>query len=81
MGIETEDPAAVLADATHVYVHVDVDVLDPSEFPGRNTPESDRLTIDRLVEMLESLRGLNVVCAGITECVGTAPPRSRFSPR
>ncbi|ORX03213.1 arginase [Mycolicibacillus trivialis] len=72
MGTETDDPAAVLADATHVYVHVDVDVLDPSQFPGHNMPESDGLTIDRLVEMLGSLRGLNVVGAGITECVGTA---------
>lgn len=71
MGTETEDPAAVLADATHVYVHVDVDVLDPSQFRGHNMPEPDGLTIDRLVEMLSSLRGLNVVGAGITECVGS----------
>lgn len=72
MGIETDDPAAVLRGSTHLYVHVDVDVLDPSEFPGHNMPEPDGLKITELVASLESLSEFNVVGAGVTECVGTA---------
>lgn len=71
MGIETDNPAEVLAGATHLYVHVDVDVLDPSQFDGHNMPEPEGLTIDELVASLETLSGFNVVGAGITECVGT----------
>lgn len=71
MGIETDQPAEVLAGATHLYVHVDVDVLDPSQFDGHNMPEPDGLTIEELVASLETLSGFNVVGAGITECVGT----------
>lgn len=71
MGTETDEPAEVLAGATHLYVHVDVDVLDPSEFDGHNMPEADGLTIGELVASLETLSGFNVVGAGITECKGT----------
>lgn len=71
MGVETDDPAEVLRGATHLYVHVDVDVLDPSEFPGHNMPEPDGLKIPELVASLESLNEFNVVGAGVTECVGT----------
>lgn len=71
MGIQTDDPATTLRGATHLYVHVDVDVLDPAEFDGHNMPEPDGLTIPQLVAALESLKGFNVVGAGITECVGT----------
>lgn len=71
MGVETDRPAEVLAGATHLYVHVDVDVLDPSEFDGHNMPEPEGLTIGELVASLETLSGFHVVGAGITECVGT----------
>lgn len=71
-GILTDDPATVLHGASHLYVHVDVDVLDPGEFPGLNMPEPDGMTIDELVTALESLTGFNVIGAGITENVGTA---------
>lgn len=72
MGILTDEPATVLRDATHVYVHVDVDVLDPSEFSGHNMPEPKGMKIPELVAALETLRGLNIVGIGVTECVGTA---------
>ena len=70
-GILTDDPGTLLRGASHLYVHVDVDVLDPSEFPGLNMPEPDGMTIQELVKALESLRKFNVIGAGITECVGT----------
>lgn len=71
MGIQTGEPADVLREASHIYIHVDVDVLDPSEFPGHNMPEPNGLTIPELLAALDSLSGFNVVGAGITECVGT----------
>lgn len=71
MGILTDEPAKVLRGASHIYVHVDVDVLDPSQFDGHNMPEADGLTIPQLVASLESLSQFNVVGAGITECVGS----------
>ncbi|SEF35783.1 arginase [Amycolatopsis pretoriensis] len=55
-----------------LYVHVDLDVLDPSEFPGLNYPEPDGWTIPQLVAALDGLAGYEVIGAGITECVGTA---------
>lgn len=71
MGVITEDPAGLLRDASDIYVHVDVDVLDPSEFDGLNMPEPAGLTISELITFLDTLHGFNVVGAGITECVGT----------
>ncbi|WP_410671117.1 arginase family protein [Amycolatopsis sp. cmx-4-68] len=55
-----------------LYVHVDLDVLDPGEFPGLNYPEPDGWTIARLVAELDALAAYDVVGAGVTECVGTA---------
>jgi len=71
MGTVTDDPANVLRNASDIYIHVDVDVLDPTEFPGHNMPEPGGLTISELVDSLDSLKGFNVIGAGITECVGT----------
>ncbi|HET6286646.1 MAG TPA: arginase family protein [Amycolatopsis sp.] len=65
------DPAAGLAGADKVYLHLDLDVLDPAEFDGLNYPEPGGLTIERLVAMLRELSGFEVVGAGITECAGT----------
>ncbi|GLY43725.1 arginase [Amycolatopsis sp. NBRC 101858] len=61
-----------LAGVEKLYVHVDLDVLDPAEFPGLNYPEPDGWTIERLVAELDALAGYEVVGAGITECVGTS---------
>lgn len=80
MGIETDDPAETLRGATHLYVHVDVDVLDPSEFDGLNMPEPDGLTIPQLVASLESLHQFEVVGAGVTECVGTPEQVEHLTP-
>lgn len=68
----TQNAAAVLREAPHLYVHVDVDVLDPVEFEGSNYPETGGLSITELVQALDGLAGFDVIGAGITECVGTA---------
>ncbi len=80
LGIQTDEPATVLRDATHLYVHVDVDVLDPSVFEGHNMPEAGGLTIGQLVAALESLSQFTVVGAGITESVGTPEQIEVLSP-
>lgn len=61
-----------LAGAEKLYVHVDLDVLDPSEFGGLNYPEPDGWTIARLVSSLDALAAYDVVGAGVTECVGNS---------
>jgi arginase len=70
-GLAVTSPDA-LADAEKLYVHVDLDVLDPTEFGGIHHPEPDGWTIARLVSSLDALAGYDVVGAGVTECVGTA---------
>jgi arginase len=60
-----------LSGVDKLYVHVDLDVLDPAEFPGLNHPEPGGWTIPGLVTALDALAGFDVVGAGITECVGT----------
>lgn len=80
MGTVTDDPASALRNTSDIYIHVDVDVLDPSEFPGHNMPEPGGLTISELVDSLDTLTGFNVVGAGITECVGTPEQVGALSP-
>ena len=43
----------LLPEGTPVYLTVDMDVLDPSEFPGTGTPEAGGV---RFVELLEAVR-------------------------
>jgi len=56
-----------------VYLHVDVDVLDPREWPGGHYREPGGLTIERLVAGIDALAGAHVVGAGLTECATTDP--------
>ncbi|RZS39295.1 arginase [Herbihabitans rhizosphaerae] len=53
-----------------VYVHIDLDVLDPGEFGGMTYPEPDGWSVSDLVD---AVRGLSpqwtVVGAAVTECV------------
>lgn len=69
-GLVSQAPDA-LSGAEHVYLHLDLDVLDPGEFAGLNFPEPAGLTIDELVAAIRGLAGFDVIGAGITECVGT----------
>jgi arginase len=71
-GLVTTDLAAALEGAEHVYVHVDLDVLDPEQVFGLNYPEPGGLSVDELVAALDALANHTVVGAGLTECVGTA---------
>lgn len=41
---------------THLYLHVDCDVMDEKIFPHVHVPEPDGLTLNRLLEVLQYLR-------------------------
>jgi agmatinase len=51
-----------------VYLTVDLDVLDPSEFPGTGTPEAGGVSFSQLFAATQDIfRSLNVVAADINE--------------
>jgi agmatinase len=50
-----------------VYVTIDLDVLDPSVFPGTGTPEPGGISFNQLLEAIHSLNSLNIVGADINE--------------
>ena len=50
-----------------VYFTLDLDVLDPSIFPGTGTPEAGGVTFNELNEALGLLKGLNIVGFDINE--------------
>ncbi len=54
-----------------IYVSLDLDVLDPSIFPGTGTPEPGGFTFNELMEILYSLKGKNIVG---TDLVELSPP-------
>jgi arginase len=76
------DPDQVIATlrasgAETVYVHVDVDVLDPTAYQGTHYHEPGGLTVERLVACLDALAEFDVVGGAITEC--TAGDRTAVS--
>ena len=44
-----------------VYFTLDMDVLDPSEFPGTGTPEAGGVHFDELLDAIEIISELNIV--------------------
>lgn len=50
-----------------VYLTIDMDVLDPSVFPGTGTPEHGGVQFMELLEAVFKLKGLNIVAADINE--------------
>ena len=50
-----------------IYISVDLDVIDPSEFAGTGTPEAGGLSFRILHDALLSLKGLDVIAFDICE--------------
>jgi agmatinase len=50
-----------------VYFSLDLDVLDPSLFPGTGTPEAGGITFDELLDAVQNLNRLNIVGCDINE--------------
>jgi len=59
---------------THVYLHVDCDVMDEKVFPHVHVPEPDGLTLERLIEVLQYLRSkMPVASCCLTEYAPRTP--------
>jgi agmatinase len=50
-----------------VYLSIDLDVLDPSEFPGTGTPEAGGVTFPSLLNAVLTVSGLNIVACDMNE--------------
>ncbi len=50
-----------------IYFTLDLDVLDPSEFPGTGTPEAGGVTFVELHKAIEKLSKLNIVALDMNE--------------
>lgn len=50
-----------------VYVTIDLDILDPSIFPGTGTPEPGGISFKDMLDILQKLDGLNIVGADVVE--------------
>ncbi|MBF0779718.1 MULTISPECIES: agmatinase [unclassified Granulicatella] len=50
-----------------VYFTLDLDVLDPSEFPGTGTPEAGGVRFMELLRAIEKISVLNIVAADMNE--------------
>lgn len=83
-GVTLLDPAEATAKAlaeavrktgaSRVYIHVDLDVLDPGEFEGLDSPVPFGLAATTLVELIRAVRGeLELAGAGITEFSPSTP--------
>lgn len=67
--------AVAATGATHVYIHLDLDVLDPAHFPSLSCPEPGGLHPDGLRAALRALtRRFAVAGMGITEHAPAADP-------
>jgi agmatinase len=50
-----------------IYVTIDLDVLDPSVFPGTGTPEAGGVSFKELLDAVLKLRGVNIIGADLVE--------------
>jgi arginase len=73
------DPEQLLAavaatGATSIYIHIDVDALDPAEFASKGDPVPFGFSVVELVALITAARGsYNLVGAGITEFAPSSP--------
>jgi arginase len=57
-----------------VYIHVDLDVLDPAEFAGLGYPEPFGMSLASVLDVLNAITtALPLVGAGITEFAPASP--------
>ena len=51
----------------NVYVTIDLDVLDPSIFPGTGTPEAGGITFREMISGIKAMKDLNIVAFDVNE--------------
>ena len=60
-----------------VYFTLDLDVLDPSEFPGTGTPEAGGVTFTQLLNAVKEVSGLNIAGFDVNELSPVYDPSGR----
>jgi arginase len=66
--------ALVASGATSVYLHVDLDVLDPSEFASLGYPEPFGVSLETVLEVIAAVKtALPLVGAAVTEFAPASP--------
>jgi len=68
-----QETAARLA-GKPVYLSIDLDVLDPSVFPGTGTPEPGGVSFMELLEAVYAVCGLDIVACDLTELAPVYDP-------
>ena len=66
-GFQGLEAALVALRGVPVFFTIDLDVLDPSVFPGTGTPEAGGVTFDALRQVVDRVARLNIVGADIVE--------------
>lgn len=61
------ESVAKIGPETPVYVTIDLDVFDPSIFSGTGTPEPGGIWWNDMINILKTLRGLNIIGADVVE--------------
>lgn len=75
---ETLIDSITQTNAPNVYVHLDLDVIDPSDFPYVVCPTRKGIRLEQLELILKGLNSsINVVGLGIVECVSSNPDECR----
>ena len=64
---DTLEKAVSEIDSSPVYLTIDLDVLDPSNFPGTGTPEAGGVSFLELINALKAVSKLNIIGADIVE--------------
>ncbi len=65
--LERLDSVVELLRGKPVYLTIDLDVLDPSVFPGTGTPEAGGVTFMELIQALNKVFKLNIVALDMNE--------------
>ncbi len=61
-----DDTIKHIADAP-AYLSIDLDVLDPSEFPATGTPEAGGVSFNSLLDAIKKMSSLNIIGADLVE--------------
>ncbi len=65
--LDNLDLAVKALEGKPVYLTIDLDVLDPSVFPGTGTPEAGGVNFTQLIEALNKVFTLNIVAMDMNE--------------
>src|SRR5690554_360036 len=77
LGAGTLETALRQSGAEAVYVHIDLDVLDPAEFSSLGYPEPFGVTVPALIELVREVKAtLPMVGAGLTEFAPGSPEQA-----